>query len=150
MTLHHRLGILLSATALLGCRPPAPAAQSTDARTPLPLPAPATDAVRAEMRTMLGSLHTILAAPHDTAAVRRAAHAAGMAGAADTALEHLLPEPFLQLGMATHQQFDTLAGAVARGLPQDSLLAHLGRITSNCVSCHATYRLAPPAPGAAH
>lgn len=117
----------------------------TDTRTPLVVPADAADAVRAEMRTMLGSLHSLLTAMPlgDTAVMRQAASAAGMAAAADTALEHLLPEQFLVLGMTTHRQFDSLAAAIVRGIPADSVAAHLGLLTANCVTCHATYRLAP-------
>ncbi len=119
----------------------------TDRRTPLAVPTGAADAVRAEMRTMLGSLHSLLTAmpQGDTAAMRQAATAAGMAAAADTALEDLLPEEFLVLGTATHRQFDSLAAAIVRGVPTDSVAARLGLLTTNCVSCHATYRLAPAA-----
>jgi len=127
----------------LGCaEPPAPQA-STDGRTALRVPAEAVDAVRAEMRTMLGSIHAMLTAmpARDTAAMRQAAMASGMAAAADTALEHLLPEEFLELGMATHMQFDSLAAAIGAGLGADSAIARLGPITANCVSCHSTYRL---------
>lgn len=102
----------------------------------------ARDAVRAEMRTMLGSLHDILKASMvgDTLAMRDAATRSGLATAADPALEKLLPEGFLQLGVNTHQQFDDLAGALAKGLPRDSVGGRLTRITGNCVSCHATYQ----------
>lgn len=127
----------------LGCaEPPTPQA-SADGRTALRVPVEAADAVRAEMRTMLGSIHAMLTAvpTRDTAAMRQAAMAAGMAAAADTALEHLLPEPFLELGMATHLQFDSLGAAIGAGLTADSAIARLGPITANCVSCHQTYRL---------
>jgi hypothetical protein len=92
---------------------------------------------------MLGSIHSMLAAvpARDTAVMRQAAIASGMAAAADTALEHLLPEAFLQLGMATHMQFDSLGAAISAGLNADSAIARLGPITANCVSCHQTYRL---------
>lgn len=129
---------------LLACRSQS-AATSTDTRTPIALPADAAEAVRSEMRTMLGSLHTLLASvpTGDTATMRRAARASGMSAAADTALEHLLPETFFTIGTGTHMQFDSLATALAAGLPRDSVIGRLGRLTSNCVSCHATYRLVP-------
>lgn len=134
---------LLAPALLLGCGPrPAPTS-STDARTPLTLAPEAQDAVLAEMRAMLGSLNGILTglATGDTAAMVRAATASGLAAAADPALEKVLPEQFLQLGMATHRQFDSLATLIGAGLARDSVLARLGRLTGTCVSCHATYRL---------
>lgn len=135
-----RLPILL---ILVGCRPaPAPVA-TLDRRTPVPLPAEAVQAVRVEMRTMLSSLHEFQAglATRDTARMRRAAVASGLAAAADPGLEPLLPEEFLRIGVATHAQFDTLALAVQAGAPTDSLLRRLPGLTVNCVTCHATYRL---------
>jgi cytochrome c556 len=71
----------------------------------------------------------------------RQAARSGLATAADPALEKLLPQEFLQLGISTHQQFDDLAGAIATGIPRDSVVGRLARLTGNCVSCHASYRL---------
>jgi hypothetical protein len=45
-------------------------------------------------------------------------------------------------GMATHQQFDTLAASRPAARRATATLAQLGRITQLCVSCHATYRIA--------
>jgi hypothetical protein len=97
------------------------------------------------MRTMLNSLNQLLTAGArgDTAGMRVAATRSGLATAVDPALEKLLPEEFLQLGMSTHRQFDELGAAVQRGVSADSVLTRLGQLTSNCVACHATYRLAP-------
>jgi cytochrome c556 len=131
------------AALALGCAE-APAPQvSADGRTPLVVPMDAADAVRAEMRTMLESIHAMLtAAPtRDTAAMRQAAIAGGMAAAADTAHEDILPHAFVELGVATHLQFDSLGAAIGAGLPADSALLRLAPITANCVSCHKTYRL---------
>jgi len=132
----------LGATLALACKPRAEPA-AADQRTALPLPAEPAALVRAEMRMMLGSLHSILKAipAGDTAAIRQAAQASGLAGAADPVLERLLPEPFLAMGTATHRQFDSLAAAVAGGLPTDSVPGQLGVILASCVSCHDTYRL---------
>lgn len=116
---------------------------SDDRRQRLDVPGQVQDAIRLEMRTMLGSLNDLLTAGArgDTAGMRAAAARSGLATAVDPTLEKLLPEEFLHLGMSTHRQFDELGAAVQKGLPADSLLAGLGRITSNCVACHATYRL---------
>jgi cytochrome c556 len=132
-----------AAALALGCAE-APAPQtSADGRTPLVVPMEAADAVRLEMRTMLESIHAMLtAAPaRDTAAMRQAAIAGGMAAAADTAHEDILPHAFVELGVATHMQFDSLGAAIGAGLSADSAIARLPAITANCVSCHKTYRL---------
>jgi len=133
--------LLLLAAA---CQHPAPEPETSDRRQAVTLPPEARDAVLAEMRTMLGSLDGIVTglAKGDSTAIRQAAAASGLATAADPHLEELLPEQFLTWGMATHQQFDTLAASAASGATADSTLAQLSRITQLCVSCHATYRIA--------
>lgn len=90
---------------------------------------------------MLASVQGILdgAARSDSAAIRTAATAAGLVMAADPALERILPQAFLQLGMATHMAFDTL-GATAGSGPGPAV-GGLASITARCVACHSTYRL---------
>ena len=114
-----------------------------DRRQATVVPLQVSEAVRTEMRTMLGSLHGVLTASisGDTAAMRQAATRSGLATAADPALEKVLPEGFLQLGITTHRQFDDLAAAIAAGAPRDSIAVRLARLTGSCVSCHETYRL---------
>ena len=114
---------------------------TADARTAVALPGPAADAVLAEMRTMLGSLHDVLGAlpSGDTAAVRAAAARSGLAMAVDPGLESVLPEEFAQAGMRTHAGFDTLA--LIASAPRDTVLARISTITARCVSCHAAYRI---------
>ena len=132
------VALLAWAVACGGGTPP----PGLDSRTPIALPPEAEQAIRAEMRTMLASLAGILAAPGaDSAAVRSAARQAGTGAAADTALEHLLPEPFLQLGLATHVAFDSLATAPPAALAADSIRARLGGILGRCVACHSQYRI---------
>ncbi len=116
---------------------------STDTRTLVMLPPAGRDAVLTEMRAMLGSTNAILdaASRSDTVAMRRAAAASGTAMAADPTLEKYLPEQFLKLAMSTHLQFDSLAAAVGGPAARDTAIARLGRVTANCVSCHATYRI---------
>lgn len=139
------LAVASLVAAACRARAPSPAAQSNDTRTAIPLPVSGRDAVLAEMRTMLGSMNGILGAitRSDTAAMRQAAAAAGVVMAADPTLEQLLPPDFLRLGMNTHMQFDSLAAAIGAGAPSDTAIARLARITGNCVSCHAMYRLEP-------
>jgi cytochrome c556 len=135
------VNVLWSARLFTRAGAPAEPAAPADGRTSLRVPAEAREAVLAEMRVMLGSVHGVLEGANraDTAAVRRAAMASGMATAADPALESLLPEEFLHLGMATHAAFDSFARNSQAG-PED-VRRRLAGITASCVACHATYRL---------
>lgn len=134
-------GLVIVLATACGRQQPAPDAPGSDGRQRLDVPVEAQEAIRTEMRTMLASLNELLAAGArgDTAAMRAAATRSGVAAAADSALEELLPREFLELGVGTHRQFDELGAALP--LPADSVLARLGRLTANCVACHATYRL---------
>lgn len=116
-------------------------AGSLDARTAVPLSAEQRNAVLTEMRTMLASVNGVLGAAvrSDSAGIRAAARASGTAAAADPPLEKLLPAAWLQLAMQTHRGFDGLAEVSGGG--RDTVVAHLGTITTACVSCHAMYRL---------
>lgn len=131
--------VATAAGLALGCA--RRAGGSLDARTAVPLTAEQRNAVLTEMRTMLASVSGVLvaAARSDSAGVRAAAWASGMAAAADPALEKQLPAPWLQLAMRTHRGFDSLAAVAGSG--RDTVIARLGGITTACVSCHATYRL---------
>ncbi len=131
----------LAALLLGGCGG-AREAPSPDPRTAVPLTAEQRNGVLVEMRTMLASVNGILgaAARSDTAGIRSAAQASGMAAAADPALEKLLPAQWLQLAMEVHGGFDSLAAGARLG--RDTIVARLGRITTACITCHSIYRLA--------
>lgn len=120
----------------------------SDVRTAIVVPEAGRDMVRREMRQMLSALRGVLVAMmnEDLTGVADAARTGGMAVAVDTdpAVASRLPDEFERLGVATHEAFDDLASAVDAGAPRDSVLERLGRLTSNCVSCHETYRLASP------
>ena len=145
----------LALAALLtpsGCRnapkqPAPPTAESTDPRTPVPLPAEAQQAVLREMRQLLGAVGGAMAgaANGDTSVVLAALAPAGSAAAADPALEALLPAGWKELAERTHGDFDGLAAAVRRTRgPQalkDTVLVHLARLSGGCASCHETYRV---------
>lgn len=152
MTSAFALSLAVLGLAASGCARPEPAEEPAhdpaheaiaDGRRVAAVPAEVQVAVRAEMRTMLGSLHGILtaAATGDTAAMRAAAVKSGIATAADPHLEGVLPPEFIELGSATHRQFDEFAAALGGGMPVDSVAGRLGRITGACVSCHETWRL---------
>ncbi len=116
-----------------------------DLRTSVVLPPMGRHMVLSEMRLMLGSVQGYIAAAArgDTAGMRAAASASGMAAARDMdpAMEQRLPAEFLALGMSTHAAWDSLATDVSRGLPADQTLERLGKIMSNCVSCHNQFRI---------
>jgi len=98
-----------------------------------------------EMRGMLTSVqgYVAAAARGDTAGMRAAAQASGMAAARDLdpAMQQRLPPEFLRLGMSTHAAWDSLAMDVGRGAPTGQALGRLGTIMSNCVACHAQFRI---------
>lgn len=140
-----RLGVLaLLASGLLGvaCTRSGETAAGDD-RTAVPLDVEQRVAVLQEMRTMLGSVDGVLrgVARWDTAAIRAAALQSGTAAAADPSLEAILPPQWLEIAMRTHTGFDSLTARVGAGAGRDSVVAHLARITPECVRCHATYRL---------
>ncbi len=114
---------------------------SPDTRTVVRLTAEQRNMVLTEMRTMLGSVDGVLgaAARSDSAGVRAAALASGMAAAADPAIEKLLPAPWLALAGETHGGFDSLAARAGKG--RDTVLVRIGRITTSCVGCHAMYQI---------
>lgn len=117
--------------------------QVTDTRRQVALAPAERDAVLAEMRMMLGSVSGVLhgLSANDYRAIEKAARASGMAMAVDPALTAKLPQQFLELGMATHKQFDELADLAARRAPADQVVRSLADVTTNCVACHAMYRL---------
>lgn len=121
-----------------------------DAREAIVLPARAREAVLGEMRQMLEALDGVLqhAGPMDRAAIAEAARSGGTRIALDTdpAMERRLPGAFARLGASTHEDFDALADAVEAGAGRDTILARLSGLTSKCVSCHASYRIAVAEP----
>ncbi len=131
--------VAFAAALALGC---AGEQASPDQRTPVTLTAGQRNAVLVEMRTMLASVSGVLGAVAngDSAGIRAAASASGMAAAADPGLEALLPKEWLQIAEQTHQGFDGLAAAAGAG--RDQVVLRLGGITATCVTCHSMYRLA--------
>jgi len=116
-----------------------------DGRISITLPAMGRHMVLSEMRLMLSSVqgYVTAAAVGDTAGMRTAASASGMAAARDMdpAMERRLPAEFLELGMATHAAWDSLASEVSRGLPGEQGLGRLGAIMDKCVACHTQFRI---------
>lgn len=151
--------LLIASAALLmatvGCRPaPEPekhaATGNLDTRTLVSLPPAEQEAVRQEMRALLGALNGIVAATvsRDTTALIAALAPAGMQAAADPHIEELLPREWRELAEQLHFGFDSIAVAVrqARGTAAmpDTVLTRLARVTATCSNCHSTFRLHEP------
>lgn len=137
--------------------------QHQDTREAIKLPAMRRDMVLTEMRGLLTSVNGILRglAAGDTALMRQAASKAGMAamspgegmgmmpggrgmgrgGGMGAGMGPMMPEGFRRLGHETHVAFDSLAARIAARAPADTVIARLARITDNCLTCHAAYRL---------
>jgi hypothetical protein len=54
-----------------------------------------------------------------------------------------LPLPFASMSFDTHDKFDKLADKAQRGTSRAEVLNDLRDIMGNCITCHASYRLAP-------
>ncbi len=120
-------------------------APDPDVRTAVVLPVQGRHMILTEMRGMLASVQGYVAASArgDTAGMRAAAQASGMAAARDLdpAMQQRLPPEFLRLGMNTHAAWDSLATDVSRGAPMGQTLGRLGAILNNCTACHAQFRI---------
>lgn len=116
-------------------------------RSPLRLNAEEAAHLRLEMRLFLSAVHKIVsgAAHNDMRMVAEAAHSAGMAAADEVpaGLRQKLPAEFRKLGHLTHVGFDDLARDAASMADANLALRQLDQIMSNCISCHATFRIEP-------
>jgi hypothetical protein len=54
-----------------------------------------------------------------------------------------VPLDFTMISLDTHDKFDKLADKMRRGTSRTEVLSDMRNIMSNCISCHASYRLAP-------
>lgn len=120
-------------------------AKSLEYRQGLALDAEEAAHIRLEMRGFLSSVQKIVtgAAHNDMKMVAEAATASGMAAAHEVppALRAKLPLEFKRLGQATHVGFDDLARDASSMADPSLALQQLSRVMSNCVSCHATFRI---------
>lgn len=101
--------------------------------------------IHMEMRLFLSTVQKIVtaAAADDLKTVGEAAREAGMAAAHEVPgkLREKLPMEFRKMGHATHQGFDDLARDAESLGDANHALKQLGSVMSNCVSCHAVYRI---------
>lgn len=126
-----------------------PHGKPADLRQPIVLNAEEAAHIRLEMRTFLSGVQKIVtgAAHNDMKMVAEAAESVGMAAAHDVppALRQKLPLEFKKLGHATHTGFDDLARDAASMADPNLAMKQLGQVMSNCVSCHAMFRIEPVA-----
>ena len=109
---------------------------SLERRTPIHLTAEEKAHIHLEMRLFLSTTQKIVngAAANDMKLVADAAREAGSAAA------HEVPAKVREK-QATHQGFDDLARDAESLADANQALRQLGSVLSNCVSCHAMYRL---------
>jgi len=143
------LGLALAATLYLFVVRGA-VAPASDGRTAILLEPGERDLVLAEMRAFLRASQGVLvsATSGDLPAAADAARQVGVAAQAEVPASLLgkLPLGFKTLGFDTHGRFDRLAlDAQDLGDPAQTLKA-LGELMSNCVACHAAFRIdaSPP------
>lgn len=98
-----------------------------------------------EMRALLAGTQNILYAlsEDDMAAVARHARALGMGMAhkGENHLQSVLPQEFMQLGMAVHKNFDQIAIDAESLKDPKHTLRQLSASMNQCVACHAAYQI---------
>lgn len=123
----------------------APEAPPPEYRRAIPVSGEAAVRLRLEMRQYLIGVKKIV----DAAGANDMKRVAEAAREINRAAEHpmpegfhaALPDPFLQLAVATQAGFAEMAVQAENGGDGRTALVHLGRVMSHCVSCHVTYRL---------
>jgi len=125
-------------------------APASDGRTAILLEPAERDLVLAEMRAFLQATQAVLVSATNGDLAGAAAAARGVGAAAQhevpASLIGKLPLGFKQLGFDTHDRFDRIAlDADGLGDPAQTLTA-LGEVLSNCVACHAAFRIDTPQP----
>ena len=117
----------------------------SDGRTSIVLQPAERDLVLSEMRGLLSSTQGILdgANKGDAKLIIQAAHAAGMAAAADVnpALMAKLPLEFKLLGMGVHHDMDDIAKAAEGGVPVPEILKMTSNTLQKCVACHSAWQI---------
>ena len=101
--------------------------------------------VLAEMRALLSGVQGIVSAlgDNDLPRVAQTARPLGMSMArkAEDHLKGLLPQEFMQLGMAVHRDFDQLATDAESIADVNITLGQLGDLMNKCVACHNAYQI---------
>lgn len=122
--------------------------KTDDNRQIIPLTGTEITIVAGEMHQMLASVQGITdgLAMGDTQAVVEAASKSGgsMMRELPAQIRMKFPEPFMQMGMATHKVFDQIAQETKSIKNPAPVLEQPSAAMQNCIACHATYRFAPP------
>jgi len=118
---------------------------ASDGRTAILLTPGERDLVLGEMRAFLQAVQVVLvsAGSDDLEAAVAAARGVGATAQEEVpaSLVGKLPGEFKALGFDTHRKFDALAlDAEQLGDPEHAL-GQLAELMSNCVACHAAYRI---------
>lgn len=116
-----------------------------DKRRVLPLAEHQRNHVLTEMRALLSGTRNILEAlsREDMAAVATHARSLGM-GMVHKGEDHLLavlPKEFMQLGMATHKDFDKIAADAESLKDPKHTLRQLSESMKKCSACHESYQI---------
>jgi hypothetical protein len=122
-------------------------ASAIDKREVLVLTPMQREHVLSEMRALLSGVQNVLGAlaEDDMKAVANIARPLGrsMAGKAEDHLKGVLPQHFMQLGMAVHEDFDRIAALAESGAGSKAVLSELSRSMNKCQACHANYQIYP-------
>jgi hypothetical protein len=116
-----------------------------DGRTAIVLSVGERNLVLSEMRGFLESVQEITQAVLDKD-MKTAAESSARVGRVDlndlpASLLRKLPVEVKKLGLATHLAFYNLAKDIRNGLAHDKIMPRLADIMTNCVGCHAGYRI---------
>ena len=120
-------------------------ANDVDERQVLPITEMQRNHILTEMRALLVGTQNILYAlsEDDMAAVARHARTLGMGMAhkGENHLQSVLPQEFMQLGMAAHKNFDQIAIDAESLKDPKHTLRQLSASMNQCVACHAAYQI---------
>jgi len=138
------LAVVIIAAPAVAQRPPQTQGDPREAVALNPVEA---EKMLAGMRTYLETIQGIVAAlaENDTSRIPPIARKSGAKMLEEVAPTTGLKTPmgFSMMSFDTHDKFDKLADKAAKGASRSELLTDLRDIMGNCISCHATYRLAP-------
>jgi len=119
--------------------------KSNDGRTAVILESAERQGVLVEMRMLLETMQTLVAAlaDDDLASVEAVARPLGSStiGTVDSRLRDKLPLKFKVLGFDTHYAFDDIANMAKEGKPSKAIQKKLAETMSNCIECHASFQL---------
>jgi cytochrome c556 len=143
-------GMILALTIVMAVAPAVaqrpPQAQG-DPREAVALNTVEAEKMLAGMRTYLETIQGIVAAlaENDTSRIPAIARKSGAKMLEEVAPTTGLKTPmgFSMMSFDTHDKFDKLADKAAKGASRSEVLTDLRDVMGNCISCHATYRLAP-------